>query len=64
MKAAYDTLRLAQNAANVANTVSNLGNMTVGNVSNPSIKVSISVGASKSTQTSESKNNPLIVVVS
>ena len=55
MKAAYDTLELAQNAANVANTVSNLGNMTAGNVSNPSIKVSISVGASKSTQTSESK---------
>ena len=55
MKAAYDTLELAQNAANVANTVSSLGNMTVGNVSNPSIKVSISVGASKSTQTSESK---------
>ena len=55
MKAAYDSLELAQNAANVANTVSNLGNMTAGNVSNPSIKVSISVGASKSTQTSESK---------
>ena len=29
--------------------------MTEGNVSNPSIKVSVSVGASKSTQTSESK---------
>ena len=55
MKAAYESLELAQNAANVANTVSNLGNMTAGNVSNPSIKVSISVGASKSTQTSESK---------
>ncbi|MBF1243022.1 MAG: hemagglutinin repeat-containing protein [Haemophilus sp.] len=55
MKAAYDSLELAQNAANVANTVSSLGNMTAGNVSNPSIKVSISVGASKSTQTSESK---------
>ena len=55
MKAAYDSLELAQNAANVANTVSNLGNMTAGNVSNPSIKVSISVGASKSIQTSESK---------
>ena len=55
MKAAYDSLELAQNAANVANTVSNLGNMTAGNVSNPSIKVSISIGASKSTQTSESK---------
>ena len=55
MKAAYDSLELAQNAANVANTVSNLGNMTEGNVSNPSIKVSVSVGASKSTQTSESK---------
>ena len=55
MKAAYDSLELAQNAANVTNTVSNLGNMTEGNVSNPSIKVSVSVGASKSTQTSESK---------
>ena len=55
MKAAYDSIELAQNAANVANTVSSLGNMTAGNVSNPSIKVSISVGASKSTQTSESK---------
>ena len=55
MKAAYDSLELAQNAANVANTVSSLGNMTAGNVSNPSIKVSVSVGASKSTQTSESK---------
>ena len=55
MKAAYESLELAQNAANVANTVSSLGNMTAGNVSNPSIKVSISVGASKSTQTSESK---------
>ncbi|NYA28266.1 hemagglutinin repeat-containing protein, partial [Haemophilus haemolyticus] len=55
MKAAYESLELAQNAANVANTVSNLGNVTEGNVSNPSIKVSISVGASKSTQTSESK---------
>uniref|UniRef100_UPI0035BE6826 hemagglutinin repeat-containing protein n=1 Tax=Haemophilus influenzae TaxID=727 RepID=UPI0035BE6826 len=55
MKAAYDSIELAQNAANVVNTVSSLGNMTAGNVSNPSIKVSISVGASKSTQTSESK---------
>ncbi|WP_118809130.1 hemagglutinin repeat-containing protein [Haemophilus haemolyticus] len=55
MKAAYESLELAQNAVNVANTVSSLGNMTAGNVSNPSIKVSISVGASKSTQTSESK---------
>ncbi|PRI36282.1 Filamentous hemagglutinin [Haemophilus influenzae] len=55
MKAAYESLELAQNAANVANTVSSLGNMTAGNVSNPSIKASISVGASKSTQTSESK---------
>ena len=55
MKAAYNSLELAQNAANVANTVSSLGNMTAGNVSNPSIKASISVGASKSTQTSESK---------
>ena len=55
MKAAYESLELAQNAANVANTVSSLGNMTAGNVSNPSIKVSISVGASKSAQTSESK---------
>ncbi|WP_105897442.1 hemagglutinin repeat-containing protein, partial [Haemophilus influenzae] len=55
MKAAYDSIELAKNAENVAKTVSNLGNMTAGNVSNPSIKVSISVGASKSTQTSESK---------
>ncbi|WP_432507880.1 hemagglutinin repeat-containing protein [Haemophilus influenzae] len=55
MKAAYDSIELAQNAANVVNTVSSLGNMTAGNVSNPSIKVSISVGVSKSTQTSESK---------
>ena len=55
MKAAYSSIELAKNAENVAKTVSNLGNMTAGNVSNPSIKVSISVGASKSTQTSESK---------
>ncbi|WP_144265940.1 two-partner secretion domain-containing protein, partial [Haemophilus haemolyticus] len=49
MKAAYSSIELAKNAENVAKTVSNLGNMTAGNVSNPSIKVSISVGASKST---------------
>ncbi|WP_114909141.1 hemagglutinin repeat-containing protein [Haemophilus haemolyticus] len=55
MKAAYNSIELAKNAENVVKTVSNLGNMTAGNVSNPSIKVSISVGASKSTQTSESK---------
>ena len=63
IKAGYESLELAQQASDVANTLSNLGNMTQAgsdnDMSNPSIKVSVSVGASQSTQTSESQSQSI-----
>ncbi|OOF37662.1 hemagglutinin repeat-containing protein [Rodentibacter heidelbergensis] len=55
MKAAYESLELAKNVATTADTLSNLGKMTEGDVSNPSVKLSVSIGASQSKQRSETQ---------
>ena len=56
LKAAYEVGSVLGAAKGVADTLSSLGNMNGGgDISSPSVKISVSVGASKSTQTSESK---------
>ena len=56
LKAAYEVGSVLGSAKGVADTLSSLGNMNGGgDISSPSVKISVSVGASKSTQTSESK---------
>ncbi|WP_207551854.1 hemagglutinin repeat-containing protein, partial [Rodentibacter trehalosifermentans] len=55
IKAAYESLELVGGIADTVDTLSNLGKMTEGDVSNPTIKLSVSIGASQSKQTTETK---------
>ena len=56
LKAAYEVGSVLGAAKGVADTLSSLGNMNGGgDISSPSVKISVSVGASQSKQTSETK---------
>ena len=56
LKAAYEVGSVLGAAKGVADTLSSLGNMKGGgDISSPSVKISVSVGASQSKQTSETK---------
>ena len=56
LKAAYEVGSVLGAAKGIADTLSSLGNMNGGgDISSPSVKISVSVGASQSKQTSETK---------